>query len=143
MLLVRNAMQVTGIYIHPEAALHEAAEMMIRHGVDVLPVMDGHRLVGVIRLADLLTAPIPMDVTPRASERRDEAQLLETWRVLPVRNIMNKQMLSVTEDTPLLKAAALMINNGRQRLPVLRAGKIVGMISRADVVRALLTAQKV
>lgn len=143
MLLVKNAMQVGDLHIHPQATLLEAAKLMMERNVDALPVVENEKLLGVIRLADLLTAPIPARHAPRADERRDAAQLLEIWRSLDVRHMMNDQALSVSEDTPLMKAAALLINNGRQRLPVTRADKVVGIITRNDIVRTLLMAKQV
>ena len=143
MLIVKDVMRADSVHIHPKATLLEAAEKMIHYGVDALPVAEGDQLIGVIRLADLLTAPRSAHYDPRVPENRDEAQLLEIWKFLPVRNIMNDQAISVSEDTSLMKAAAVMVNNGRQRLPVLRDGKVVGMITRADVVRALLMIKRV
>ncbi len=143
MLLVKNAMQVGELHIHPQATLLEAAKLMMERNVDALPVVENEKLLGVIRLADLLTAPIPARHTPRAHEHREASQLLEIWKSLDVRHIMNDQALSVAEDTPLMKAAALLINASRQRFPVVRAGKVVGMITRADIVRTLLMAKQV
>jgi CBS domain-containing protein len=142
MLLVKNAMRVGNLHISPEASLREAAELMIKQGVDALPVVEQGRVVGIVRLADLLTAPRPAQHEPRVSEHRDEAHLLETWRLLPVRNIMNEQIITVTEDTSLMKAVALMVNHGRQRLPVVRSDLLVGLVSRTDIVRTLLTAER-
>lgn len=141
MLIVGNAMQTVKSWLNPEATLREAAELMIKQGVDALPVMDGDRLVGTVRLADLLTAPLPANYGPNVSALREESQLLETWRRMPVRNIMTEQFMALTEETPLMLAAALMINQGRQRLPVLREKRVIGMVSRVDIVRALLTAE--
>lgn len=139
-MLVKNVTGLDpGARIHPQATLREAAEAMIVRGIDALPVIENDQLVGVIRLTDLLTAPIPARIAPHVPEDRDERQLLDTWAKMPVRNIMNDQVLSVSEDTSLMKAAALMVNNGKQRLLVLRSGNLVGMITCADVVRALLT----
>ena len=125
-MLARNAMRVRSVHTRPEATLHEAAELMIKHGVTALAVMSGDRLVGVIRLADLLTAPIQAQYQGHASERRDVAQLLETWKMLAVQQIMNDHPISVNGDTPLMKAVALMINHDRQQLPVLRGAKSLG-----------------
>ncbi len=142
-MLVKNAMQVSDIHTRPTATLREAAELMIRLGVTSLAVVSKGRLVGVIRLADLLTAPLPAHYQAHASERRDEAQLLETWKSLEVQQIMNNKPIAVSEDMPLMKAVALMINQDRQQLPVLREEKVVGMLTRADVVRTLLMAKNV
>ncbi|MBI5828772.1 MAG: CBS domain-containing protein, partial [Chloroflexi bacterium] len=88
-MLVKNAMQIGSVHTRPEATLHEAAELLIKHGVTALAVMSDDRVVGVIRLADLLTAPIPAGYHGHASEHRDATQLSETWKLLAVQQIMN------------------------------------------------------
>lgn len=69
---------------------------------------------------------------------RDEGHILQAWKATPVKNLMNEKVISVTEETPLLRAAELMVNSGKHPLPVLRNGKVVGVISRSDIARALL-----
>ena len=139
-MLVKDAMPlVTEARIHPSDTLRTAAAAMIRHRVDALPVLEDDHLVGVIRLTDLISAPIPARYHGHIAEGRDETQLVEMWGIVPVRNIMNVQVLSVSEDMSLMKAAALMVNDGKQGLLVVRANEVVGMITRADVVKALLT----
>ncbi|MBI4316576.1 MAG: CBS domain-containing protein [Chloroflexi bacterium] len=134
-------MRVDSIHTRPEATLHEAAELMIAHGVTALAVMAGDRLVGVIRLADLLTSLIPAGYHGHASEHCDATQPLEIWKLLAVQQIMNDHPISVSDDTPLMKAAALMIKRDRHQSPILHGGKVVGLLTRADVGRTLLMAR--
>jgi CBS domain-containing protein len=69
-------------------------------------------------------------------------QLLADWKCIPVRNVMNDRVRSVTEEATVLQAAATMVNTGKHPLPVMRAGQVVGVIDRADVVRALLEGER-
>lgn len=140
MLHVRDAMYPAQGQLEPDMTLLEAARIMLAQATDALPVVQAGRMVGLLRLADLLTAPRAARHQPRASESRDPAQLRDLWGRVPVRNIMNDQVIGVTEDTPLMKAAALLINVNRQRLPVLRGDVLVGFVSRADIVRVLFEA---
>jgi predicted transcriptional regulator len=72
----------------------------------------------------------------------NEAELLRIWKTTPVRNLMNERVLAVNEGVTLLRALQLMINTGKHPLPVLRNGKVIGTISRMDIVRALVAHQE-
>jgi len=60
-----------------------------------------------------------------------------------VKDIMSKKVLSITEDTPVEEIAALMMTNKIKRLPVMREGKLVGIVSRADIVGAVATGKHI
>jgi CBS domain-containing protein len=126
------------VTISPDATLQEAADTMLRQCVETLLVMEAGALVGVVGLRDLFTTPRLASYGGRMTERRSEEALLETWSDTDVRRQMNDQPIVVSEELPLLAAAALMVNSGKHPLPVLRDGKVVGIISRSDVVRAVL-----
>jgi CBS domain-containing protein len=135
---VKDAMCCEVVTIHPDATLQEAAGMMLAHHVKTLLVMEEGALVGVVGLRDLFTTPRLASYGGRMTERRSEEALLEAWRTNTVRLQMNDQPIVVSEELPLLAAAALMVNGGKHPLPVLRDGKVVGVISRSDVVRTVL-----
>lgn len=137
-MLVREIMRSEVPCIHPHASLREAAERMARHGLQGLLVMDEGQLVGMLGIRDLFTAPRTALDGTRMDEHQTEASLVERWRRQRVATLMNTQVLAVTERTPLIQAAALMANSGKHPLPVVRDGQVIGVIDRADVVRALL-----
>jgi CBS domain-containing protein len=138
-MLVKDFMQTNVFQTGPLASLFEAAKMMLAHNVDTLLVSEGDRLLGVVGLRDLFTAPIPAHYGSSMHARREEGQLLQTWKATPVNHLMNEKIISVSEETDLLKAAELMVNSGKHPLPVLRDGKVVGIISRSDIARALMS----
>jgi CBS domain-containing protein len=135
---VKDAMCSEVVAIGPDATLQEAADSMLIHHVKTLLVMEDGVLVGVIGLRDLFTTPRHASYGGRMTERRSEEALLESWQSTDVRMQMNDQPLVVSEELPLLAAAALMVNGGKHPLPVLRDGQVVGVISRSDVVAAVL-----
>lgn len=135
---VKDAMCTEVVVIQPDATLREAADRMLAHRIKTLLVIEEERLVGVIGLRDLFTTPRSASYGGRMMEGRSEEALLETWQSVTVGLLMNDQPMVVNEELPVLAAAALMVNSGRHALPVLRAGKVVGVISRSDIVRVVL-----
>lgn len=75
-------------------------------------------------------------------EQRALTQFRRTWETSRVEHLMNSQLLYVTEETPVLKAAEIMINSGKHPLPVLREGQIVGVVTRMSLVRAVLESRE-
>jgi len=138
-MLIKDFMRSDVFHIGPQATLLEAAEKLVDSGVDTLLILNGDELRGVIGLRDLFTAPIPAHYGNPMVRHDSEAQLLDIWKTMSVRDLMNDKVISVNEETSLLRAAELMANSGKHPLPVLRDGKVIGVISRTDVVRALLT----
>ena len=136
---VKDFMQSEVFHIAPGATLLEAAEQMLASRVDTLFVLQGDELVGIIGLRDLFTAPIPAHYGNPMVRHDNEAQFLKTWKAMQIKDLMNEKVISVSEETPLLRAIELMVNSGKHPLPVLRDGKVVGVVSRSDIARALLS----
>jgi len=137
-MLVKDFMQSDVFHINFQATLLEAAEKLLANRVDTLLVLKGDELLGVIGLRDLFTAPVPAHYGNPMARHDSEARLLSIWKTTQIQNLMNEKVITVGEETTLLRAAELMTNSGKHPLPVLRDEKVVGVISRADIVRALL-----
>jgi CBS domain-containing protein len=141
-MLVKDVMNVEVFYVGLESTLLEAAEQMMTHGVDTLLILENDQLHGILGLRDLFTVPIPAHYGGKMLHHEDEAHLLKIWQDTPVRNLMNEQVLTVREEMGVLRALELMVNTGKHPLPVLRDGKVVGVISRMDITRALVAEHK-
>lgn len=141
-MLVRDFIQAELIRVHVNANLLEAAERMLAHRVETLLVYEDDQFLGVIGLRDLFTAPIPAHYGSSMPRHEDEAQLLNVWKTTTVRNLMNEKVLTVNEDVTLIRALELMVNTGKHPLPVMRDGKVIGVISRLDIVHAVLEQAK-
>lgn len=99
----------------------------IRH----VPVVDlGGNLVGIVTHRDFLSVAI----SELARIRKGDAQKL--YRKIPVREVMNRQTRTVTPDTSLSEAATILFENKLGCLPVVKGGRLVGIITEADFVRA-------
>ncbi len=132
--------------VTPDTTIREAAKIMSASRVSGLPVVDAAgRVVGIVTEKDLLRS--------RLEDQKREAWwlnlLAEGEKLAPdfieyaragndmVRRVMHADPLTIAEDTPLAEIAALMVEKGIKRLPVVTDGKLVGIVSRADLVRAL------
>lgn len=131
------------IAIRRDATLAQAVRLMVDKRISGLPVVDeAGRLVGIVTEGDLL----------RRAETGTEAQAgwlanlfaagTQAGRYVQahtqrVADLMTPEVVSVGEDAPLNEVVQLIEENRIKRLPVLRDGKLVGIISRADLVRAL------
>lgn len=132
------------ISVSPEAELGDAIELMLAHRVSGLPVVtpDG-TLYGMLTEGDLLRRK-ELGTQPRS--RRWIAFLLDPARLATdyarargrkVRDVMTQLVVTVDQDDPLEDVIEKMQTYHVKRLPVLGDGRIAGIISRADVVRAL------
>jgi len=127
-----------------DAPIGDAIRLMLDHRISGLPVVDGSgKVVGMLTEGDLL----------RRAETQTERQrprwlelLLGPGRLADeyvrthgrkVGEIMTEDLVSVAEDTPLAEIVQLMERRRIKRLPVLRGDALVGIVTRADLMRAL------
>jgi CBS-domain-containing membrane protein len=144
-MLAKDIMSTPVISVGPETPVPEVAALLARHRISGVPVLDGGRLVGVVNEIDLMhRQEIGTDQVPALGPwwRRlfhvDQApaQYVRS-HATKVSDIMTRQVASVIESAPLPHIAALFDTRRIRRLPVLRDGKVVGIITRANLVDAL------
>jgi CBS domain-containing protein len=132
------------VTVRPETELAEAVKLLAEYDVSALPVIDGeNNLVGILSEADLIhRVEIGTEkhrswwleaVTGAATLAEEFAK--EHGR--EVGEIMTPEVVSVAEDTPLSEIAALLERKRIKRVPVVRNGKLVGIVSRSNLVQAL------
>jgi len=130
--------------VRPDTAVLTAAQLMLQHGISGLPVVDDEgQLVGMVTERDLLRRA----ETGTEHERSrwlafltDPAAQAEDYvrsHGRKVSDVMTHDPESVTPDTPLTEVVALMEGRGFRRLPVVRNGKVVGIVSRRNFLRVL------
>ena len=129
-MLVANRMSRPVITVRPDLPVQEALELMRKEHVRRFPVVDaGGELVGIVSETDLLNAS-PSDATS-----------LNVWEInylmskITVARVMSKDVITVSEDTPIEMAARLMADRKIGGLPVLRDGQVVGIITETDLFR--------
>lgn len=105
--------------ISPDTPVSEARQKMVRYGHSGLLVMEGDEICGIATRRD---------VDKARHHRLDHA---------PIRGFMTRNVRTVPPETPVSKLEEEMIEHGIGRLPVVRGGHVVGMVTRTDVLRAL------
>ena len=141
---VSDIMTSSVVTVQPETALHDAVQLMIDHDIGGLPVVDeAGRLAGILTESDLLRRT----ETATERQRRRWAQFFVSRGKLAeeyvashgrkVGEVMTAQVVTVAEEAPLGEAVELMERRRLRRLPVLAGGRLVGIVSRTDILHAL------
>ena len=139
-----DVMSTGVVTVSPDASILEAVRLMLQHKISGLPVVDaaGH-LVGIISEGDFLRR------TETGTERRrprwlefiaGPGRLAEEYarsHGRKVEEVMTRDPVTITESTPLEEIVRLMERRRVKRLPVMRGGQLVGIVSRANLVHAL------
>ncbi|MGZ4448233.1 MAG: CBS domain-containing protein [Nocardioides sp.] len=133
-MLVREVMSRDVVSVGPEATLKEAVRLLAERRVTAMPVVDGSgRLLGVVSEADVLRERLMPDV--RLHDLPVHAE--PPPAPLRVSDVMSHFPLTVEPGTDLEEATGLLTDTEVKSLPVLEHGRVVGMVSRADVVAVL------
>ncbi len=131
-MLVKERMSKPVISVSPDVPILDALNLMQREHIRRLPIIKEGKMVGIVSDKDLLNAA-PSDATT-----------LSVWELnylvskIKVADVMTKEVFAVEEDTPIEDAACIMIDNKIGGLPVLRAGKVVGLITETDLFKILV-----
>jgi len=148
-LAVRDLMTPHVLSARPEQSLGDVARMMMEKDVRALPVVDDNgSLVGMVTHRELLKYLIP-DYLQKSKSGKFRAlpaslvagahQTTSDPRGLPVKDVMSRAVLCVSEEQTLSDVANLMNNKDVDRFPVVREGIVVGFLTRADLIRRLVS----
>lgn len=133
-LTVRDVMEHGMDSTGPDTPVRSAVDLMVRRRLRVLPVVgEKGEVLGMVSNGDVMRALLPQ--MPRSSEETEEEAAAP--RQLTVRDIMSRSVLCISEDMSLTEAASMMINKDVEQFPVVSEGKLVGMLTREDIIRKL------
>ncbi|BCM20904.1 CBS domain-containing protein [Mesorhizobium sp. J8] len=140
----RDIMTTGALTVTPQSSIAKAAQLMLAHRISGLPVVDqAGALVGIVTERDLACRP-EISTAPRHEKwvqlwlTPDElAEEYVHSRGRTVGEVMTRKVVSITPETPLDKVVALMIRDGVKRLPVVQDAMVIGIVSRADLLRRL------
>ncbi len=132
-MLVGERMRHPVITVTPDVPINEALNIMKSDNIRRMPVVDKNgKLLGIVSAKDLLNAsPSP-------------ATSLSVWEMnyllskITVKDVMTKNVLSISDDTPIEEAARIMADNKVGGLPVMRGDKLVGIITETDLFKIFL-----
>jgi len=123
------------VTVGPETPAKYAAEVMAEHGFAALPVVDDDgRLVGIVAEADVLRDRMPPD--PRLHLRRDGAE--PRALSLLVRGVMTSDVRVVEPVADVADVARVFVDERLRSVPVVDGARLVGIVSRRDLLRALV-----
>ncbi|MHB8731093.1 MAG: CBS domain-containing protein [bacterium] len=142
----RELMSTPVVTAHPEATLKELAELMVTHSISGVPVVDrGGDLLGVVSESDV------MEKIEGTIADETEAGLPRLLTVLAkaldgapkttarsVADLMTTRVVSADPDATVQQLVHLMITYDVNRIPIVEAGRLVGIVTRADILRTLV-----
>lgn len=138
------------ITVTPDSSVGDIATLLLERNISAVPVIDeDKRVVGIVSEGDLV---IRHDIGTDQPKHSWWLRLLNDSTALAgeylkthgrtARDIMTKEIISVEEDTPIAEIARLMEKNHIKRVPVVKDGMLVGIISRANIVRQVASVKE-
>lgn len=120
-MVARDIMTKDIITVSATATVKNLAKILIQNQISGAPVADKKgKILGIVSEADIIAK-----------------------KGKQVKNIMSRRVIEVTEETPVEEIASLMTTHKVKRLPVMRGEKLVGIVSRADIVGAIASGKHI
>lgn len=131
---VKDVMTTPVVTLRPETPIKEAAALLVRHGISGAPVVgENEELVGIVSECDLMVLGTSPDPRSRILPHRWR------WFRVPrrVEEVMTREVVTLPERADVADAARLMLERRLKRIPVVTEARVVGIVSRRDVLRLL------
>ena len=146
---VRDVMTTDVVTLHPAASVGDAMRRLVERQIDGAPVVDDDgRVVGMLTADDLLVQEIRLHYPTVVSlfgaylelpsQHRHFEEDLRKAVGATVAEVMTDEPVVCGEDDTLERVATLMHDHDVSRLPVVRDGRLVGIVARGDILRALV-----
>jgi acetoin utilization protein AcuB len=131
-MLVGERMSRPPITIPPEMSILEAIALFKKERIRRAPVIKGGKLVGIVSEKDLLNA------SPSAATTLSVWEMNYLLSKLTVSELMTKDVITVSEDTPIEEAARIMADNKIGGLPVVKGARVVGIITETNLFKLFI-----
>ena len=149
MITAKDIMTKEIISVTPETEIAQAAKLLLTNRINGVPVInDAGELVGILCQSDLIiqqkNIPIPSLFTlldgfiPLTSSKKIDKEV-EKIAATKAADAMTANPVTVNSDTGIEDVAALMVEKSYHTLPVVDAGKLVGIVGKEDVLRTLIS----
>ena len=129
---VRDLMSAPPRTITSQDSLQSAMELLHKHNIRELPVVEHGRLIGIVTDRDL------REIAPSYPIFRDQQEIRRYLQTLTVASAMTVDPVVVSPDTPLVEAARLLHSYRIGSLPVVEREKLVGIISVSDMLKKFI-----
>lgn len=144
----KDIMETNVITIPPDMPVHEIAQTLSKNNMTALPVVDAEEnIVGIVSESDLIYRLAHPHIPPHIEllggiiylenpfEMKQEFKKL---MAITAKDLMTEKVLTVTEDADVEDIATLMVEKEINGVPVVKGGKIVGIVTRHDLIKALI-----
>jgi len=144
----RDVMVSPVVTVKPSSSVRDVAKILLERRISAVPVVDDGKLVGIVSEGDLLHRS-EADTQRRRSWwiralAGDEVLAADYVKAhaRKVADVMTRHVISANPDTPLHEIAALLEKNSIKRVPIVKDGQIVGIVSRANLIQAVASSRK-
>ena len=130
---VRDVMSSPVVTEAPDTHLKEVADLLVRHEVSAVPVVEDGALVGIVSEADL----VPLELAP--DPRAHLAPVREPPPGVPrvVAEVMTREVVALPEGADAAEAGRLMLERRIKSIPVVQGRRVVGIVARRDLLKVL------
>lgn len=115
---VRDIMTKNVAYVNPSSTVVEAAQLMQKHNVGSIPVMDQNGILGIVTDRDIVVRNVAHNKSPQST---------------PVSDVMTSQVTTVSPDMDVDQVSSMMARQQIRRIPVVENNKLVGMVALGDL----------
>lgn len=141
-----DVMSTNVVTANEDTGVGDIAALLLRHRISGVPIVDAdNRVVGIVSEGDLMRRA-ESDTNARDAwwldllrSKKERAAAFVKAHGMRARDVMTQDVLTVTEDTPLREVADLLEKNHIKRVPVVRDEKLVGIVSRSNLLQGLAT----
>lgn len=154
---VKDFMRCDVFFVKPDHSVFDVARVFSQNNISGAPVVDNCKVVGVVSVSDIISflniklsdgevithepqslSLLLLNIVKMGKDFIDFKKHLDKISKTQVKHMMSKKVVSVSSDTTLFEAAKMMEKHAVNRLPVVEDGKLIGIIARADLIRALV-----
>ena len=145
-MLARDVMSEGVLTIADTATVYEAAEMMVNARVSAVPVVDPiGNVIGIVSEADLIRrlessqSQSQSGLMRRLHDDIAEASTFVRSNAMRVGDVMTKEVVTADENVVIGDVAGLMLRHRIKRVPITRRGRLVGVVSRINLLKAMIS----
>jgi CBS domain-containing protein len=149
---VKDVMNPNVVFCNPDDTVREAAKILKENSISGAPILEGEKLVGIISEADLLKLlilpekgelwlPSPFEVIEVPIREligwEDTKKMLSDTGSIRIKEIMTKDVHTISSEASVEEASEHMIRHRINRLPVTEDNRVVGIVTRGDIIEGL------
>jgi CBS domain-containing protein len=152
---VRDIMNPKAFCFSPDDTVFKVAKILSEKNISGAPVVESEKVIGMVSMSDIVRfmrtklkigsshdlpslSLLVLDIFKTGKDYMDLKEEIQEASNIKIRNIMSKKVVSIDPEASIFDAANLIENNDVNRLPVIESGKLIGIVARADIIRALL-----